>query len=142
MWIPLYEGCGVCSRLPSIHLATKKGLKLPVAGQTPRLPFHSGLFDGVMASLVITHFASYEEALADMVRVLRRGGKLAVTTWAAGASEFALLWRLTAESFVEAEELQRTIAAYHPWEDWFTDPKHIADGLSGAGLSEIRWSRV
>ncbi len=128
---------GLDPSLPMLGIAAKKGLKLTVAGEAPGLPFAAERFDAVMASLVLSHFPNYQDALADIVRVLKPGGKLGLTAWAASDSEFARQWRSIAELFVGAEELWKA-AQYHPWENWFTDPEHVASALTGARLKEVR----
>ena len=128
---------GLDPSLPMLGIAAKKGLKLTVAGEAPGLPFAAERFDAVMASLVLSHFPNYQDALADIVRVLKPGGKLGLTAWAASDSEFARQWRCIAELFVGAEELWKA-AQYHPWENWFTDPEHVASALTGARLKEVR----
>jgi SAM-dependent methyltransferase len=45
------------------------------------LPFEDGSFDAVVGNFVILHLGRPEEATADFVRVLRPGGRLALTTW-------------------------------------------------------------
>ena len=57
------------------------GRLLRVAGAAPGVPFADGQFDAVVANLVVGHFTDYRPALADLVRVLRPGGRLGVTTW-------------------------------------------------------------
>jgi hypothetical protein len=71
------------------------------------------------------------------VRVLKHGGKLGVTAWAAGRSEHARLWRHIAESFAGTQAVRRTIDTHQPWSDWFTDPGHVASALRGSGLRTV-----
>ncbi len=52
-----------------------------VAGAAPGLPFPGGRFDVVLASLVVGHFFDYRPALDDLLRVLRPGGRIGLTTW-------------------------------------------------------------
>ena len=50
-----------------------------VCGDATQLPFADGTFDGVVASEVLEHVQDDVGALAELVRVLRPGGALAVT---------------------------------------------------------------
>ncbi|MFG2697332.1 class I SAM-dependent methyltransferase [Kitasatospora sp. NPDC048407] len=51
----------------------------------PELPFADGTFDAVVGNFVLNHVGRPAEALAELRRVLRPGGRLALTTWAAPA---------------------------------------------------------
>ena len=46
------------------------------------LPFQAGVFDAVVIGFGLHHFPFPSRAIAEAWRVLRRGGKLAFTTWA------------------------------------------------------------
>jgi SAM-dependent methyltransferase len=45
------------------------------------LPLADGSFDAVVGNLAVLHFGRPEQAVAEFVRVLRPGGRLALTTW-------------------------------------------------------------
>jgi len=47
------------------------------------LPFADASFDAVVSNFAIMHFSRPERAIAEFARVLRPGGRLALTTWAA-----------------------------------------------------------
>jgi SAM-dependent methyltransferase len=49
------------------------------------LPFDDGTFDAVVANFGLPHFGRPEQAVAEAVRVLAPGGRLALTTWDAPA---------------------------------------------------------
>jgi ubiquinone/menaquinone biosynthesis C-methylase UbiE len=108
---------GIDPSRPMLHLAAKKGLQLLVAGETPGLPFPAGRFDAVMATLVLSHFKNYQEALVDMVRVLKTRGRLGVTAWVARSSRHARaadVWRRAAESFVGGERYEVPLTTLLP----------------------------
>jgi len=50
-----------------------------IAGDALRLPFPDGTFDRVIASEVLEHVPADGQAIAELVRVTRPGGRLAVT---------------------------------------------------------------
>ena len=54
---------------------------LAVAGMAPGLPFPERCFDVVVANLVLSHLPDLAAGLADLARVLRRGGRLGATAW-------------------------------------------------------------
>lgn len=50
-------------------------------GQAEALPFEDGSFDAVVSQFGLMFFADRQQALAEMVRVLKRNGRLAVAVW-------------------------------------------------------------
>jgi SAM-dependent methyltransferase len=50
-------------------------------GNAEELPFDNGAFDAVVANFLILHLGRPQRGMAGMVRVLRRGGRLALTVW-------------------------------------------------------------
>jgi ubiquinone/menaquinone biosynthesis C-methylase UbiE len=87
-----------------------------------------------MASFVIFFLTKYDTALYDMVRVLKPGGRLGVTTWAGRGDEFTRVWRQVAESFATKEMLDDAARKAVPWEDRFSDPTQLQEALRDAGL--------
>lgn len=121
-----------------LRRASHGGLGRLVAGVAPGLPFRDGVFDGVVASLVLSHFDRYEPALVDMVRVLQPDGCLGVTTWAgSGSNEPRSAWQEAAESFVGADALRAAARQTTPWEGWFTDATRVAEALVESGLERV-----
>jgi ubiquinone/menaquinone biosynthesis C-methylase UbiE len=53
-----------------------------VGGMAPGLPFRYGVFDAVVANLVLSHLPDLDKGLADVVRVLVPNGRLGCTAWA------------------------------------------------------------
>jgi len=45
------------------------------------LPFADGSFDAVVGNFLVPHLGKPEQAIAEMTRVLTRGGRLALTAW-------------------------------------------------------------
>lgn len=119
----------------------------PVAGAAPGLPFADGAFDAVVASLVIGHFDDYRPALADLVRVLKRGGRLGVSTWGRlddappidDADERAAhaMWDEVVGQHVDLGDVDAAAHDALPWEEWFSDPARIRHALSEAGLQVV-----
>jgi SAM-dependent methyltransferase len=52
-----------------------------VATSVERLPFGDGTFDAVVAGYLLNHLARPGSAVASLARVLRPGGRLAMTVW-------------------------------------------------------------
>jgi SAM-dependent methyltransferase len=59
--------------------ASPDGMAVTVNGDATRLPFPDDTFDRVVASEVMEHIPDDDAALAELVRVLRPGGSLAIT---------------------------------------------------------------
>lgn len=56
------------------------GLKVDVVGDAHNLPFEDEKFDNILCTEVLEHLHSPEVAISEMRRVLKRGGKLILTT--------------------------------------------------------------
>jgi ubiquinone/menaquinone biosynthesis C-methylase UbiE len=137
---------GVDPSLPMLHLARDHTTAPPAAARAPGLPFPARTFDVVVANLVVSHVEQYDAALADMVRVLRPGGRLGVTAWGTLDDEpvddgqqrqFTGIWTSVAGRFVDADAAAEVIDAAIPWEAWFGDPAHLRAALEGGGLRSV-----
>ena len=118
-----------------------------VAGSAPGLPFAPRCFDAVVASLVIGHFDDYRPALDDLVRALRPGGRLGITTWGrlddappiddADERHAHAQWDEVVGRHLDLEEVDSAAAAALPWEEWFGDPARIRIALADSGLRVV-----
>ena len=120
-----------------LQIAQAEGLRCVAVARAPGLPHPDGVFDRVLANFVISHFTSYQLALSDMVRVLRPGGRLGATAWAAGQDDPRQLWQQTAESFADKDVLRIAMEQALPWEAWFGEAAHVTEALRGAGLVRL-----
>ncbi|MFC9157800.1 class I SAM-dependent methyltransferase [Streptomyces bauhiniae] len=112
-------------------------------GALPRLPFAEATFDTVIANFVLNHVGSPRAALAELRRVLRPGGRVALTIWAAPpAPGQALLGRaIQAAGAVRPPHLPTGLA---PEEDFPRNESGLAALLASAGLhatacETLRW---
>lgn len=126
------------SSLGMLRQARKKGLALLVGGSVPGLPFPDAVLDAVLASFVLSHLASYQAALSDMVRVLRPGGRLAASAWGPRQSDARRQWQAAADSFVGRERLSSGLREALPWEDWFAGAGHLEQALREAALADVK----
>jgi ubiquinone/menaquinone biosynthesis C-methylase UbiE len=108
-----------------------------VVGLAPGLPFTEGAFDAVLANFVLSHLRDREAGLADVVRVLRPGGRLGMSAWGARQSEPARLWSDVAEQYCSREHLARAFQEIIPWDEWFTDEAHLRQAFEAAGLAQV-----
>ena len=125
---------GIDPSVEMLRLARARGITRVAAAEAIDLPFRDATFDGVTANFVIFFFTKYDTALHDMVRVLKHGGRLGVTTWAGRNDEFTRVWREIAEAFATKELLNDAARKAVPWEDRFSDPTHLQEALRDAGL--------
>ena len=137
---------GIDPSLPMLRLARQHAIVPLAAARTPGLPFPARTFDVVVANLVISHLERCDAGLADMVRVLRPGGRLGVTTWGSFDDELVDdgqqrqltgIWRSIAGHFVDMDAATEVVDAAIPWEAWFGDPAHLRGALEGSGLRRV-----
>ncbi|RKE23264.1 class I SAM-dependent methyltransferase [Streptomyces sp. TLI_171] len=69
---------------PSMLAATRRNAPEAAvhAATLPELPFADGTFDAVVGNFVLNHVGRQGAAVAELRRVLRPGGRLALTVWA------------------------------------------------------------
>src|SRR6266498_2726740 len=109
---------------------TRPALRL-AAAEAIDLPFRDATFDAVTASFVVSHFTKYQTALFDMIRVLKPGGRLALSSWADGdRDELQKTWLELVEGAVGQQMLLDVRTQALPWADRFADPlRDYVDGL-------------
>ena len=137
---------GVDPSVPMLELARANAPLMPVAAESPGLPFPTGRFDAAVANLVISHFERYNTSLADIVRVLGPGGRLGVTAWGSldeqpvddgHQRELTGIWKSIAARFVDADAAADAIEDAVRWEGWFGDPARLRGALEGSGLRGV-----
>ncbi len=124
-----------------LRIARQHRGTVAVAGMAPGLPFPGRCFDVVAANLVLSHLPDLAGGLADLARVLRRGGRLGVTTWGpapADAEEQATEADAIVGSLREVCGLPgETPVKGAPWEEVLRDGDELRRALSRAGLHEV-----
>ncbi|MEU2272036.1 class I SAM-dependent methyltransferase [Streptomyces olindensis] len=101
----------------------------------PDLPFAADEFDALVGNFVINHVGRPREALAELRRVTRPGGRMAVTIWAVpAAAGQALLGRA-----VQAAGVVRPahLPALAPEDDFLRTEQGFAALLGEAGLTDV-----
>jgi SAM-dependent methyltransferase len=105
-------------------------------GTLPHLPFPAGAFDAAVANFVINHVGDPGAAVAELGRVVRTGGRVAVTIWPWPQPPLQRLWG----QVFDAADVARPTAL--PRVDPARDFDRTADGLAGllkaAGLVDVR----
>ena len=119
-------------------LGARRSRAYPViVGQVPRLPFRENRFDAVLAGFVISHFASYEIGLAELVRVCRPGGRVAISAWGSLGNAAARLWADTAAAFVPRERLDAAFLGDIPWEAHFANRHNLERAFRESGVQRV-----
>ncbi|MGF1429835.1 class I SAM-dependent methyltransferase [Kitasatospora sp. LaBMicrA B282] len=98
----------------------------------PELPFPDGAFDAAVANFVVNHVEDPWAALAELRRVVRPGGRLAVTIWHGTGNEAMSLFNLA----LDEAGGERPVFPTPP-----SDFARTAEGLRGllehAGCAEV-----
>jgi SAM-dependent methyltransferase len=108
----------------------------------PELPFKDGVFDAVVGNFVLNHVGRPKDALAELRRVVRPGGRIALTIWAVPApAGQALLGRAVEAVGVTRPSHLPPLAAE---DDFPRDPDGLTRLMTSAGLREavcetLRW---
>ncbi|NUO55573.1 MAG: methyltransferase domain-containing protein [Hamadaea sp.] len=113
-------------RVPSAHV---------VEAILPELPFEDGVFDRVVANFVLNHVGDPRAAVAELRRVTRPGGRVAVTIWPYPQPPLQRLWA----DAVEVPGLVRPAdrVALAPEQDFARTPSGLAGLLAEAGLGDV-----
>jgi ubiquinone/menaquinone biosynthesis C-methylase UbiE len=100
----------------------------------PELPFEDGEFDAVVGNFVLNHVGRPRAALAELRRVLRPGGRVALTLWSArrGAGQELFGRAFEAAGVVPPAYVPRL----DPAEDFVRTPEGLAKLLAEAGFTE------
>jgi len=106
----------------------------------PQLPFADGSFDAVVANFVINHVGDPGAAIRDMRRVVRPGGRLAVTIWPYPPPPAQQLWT----TIFDAAGVQRPadLPKVAPDKDFARNRDGLAGLLHQAGLIDVRCDTI
>jgi len=124
-----------------VAVARAAGVEARVAA-LPQLPFPDGEFEAVIGNFVINHVGRPRAALTELHRVLKPGGRIALTLWGArrGAGQ-----ELFGRAFAAAEAvIPADLPRLDPAEDFartadgFAELLHEA-GFTDAGAVELEW---
>lgn len=113
-------------------IAQKEGLDniTILRASATHLPFPNDYFNKIVCSEVIEHIPEYQLCITEMVRCLKRGGTVVITT-----PNRMSLYGLN-RSFVElAKRVLRRKPWAHPYDEWKTE-REIIDILNQQGLKE------
>jgi hypothetical protein len=85
----------------------------------------------------MSHLADYTTGLAEARRVLKPGGVLAITSWAAGEDEPSQLWSRLLTGAVPRDRVEAAFARVAPSMSRFEDPVGVERALTHAGFAGV-----
>jgi SAM-dependent methyltransferase len=101
------------------------------------LPFRSGTFDVVSANFFLPYVTKLDTALHDMLRVLARGGALAVSVWTDVRDDLTRLWEDLATERLGPELVRDALKQGSPWGAMTADAARLERVLRDAGLRPV-----
>lgn len=108
----------------------------PVCAELPDLPYPSRTFDVAAAAFVLSHLAHPDAGLAEMARVVKRGGRLGISSWVDTANDSApgRIWQQHLNSQFGSEESPSVPNHQLPSESLLSDPAQLRLLLEAEGL--------
>ncbi|GAA2139494.1 class I SAM-dependent methyltransferase [Kitasatospora kazusensis] len=109
----------------------------------PSLPFADGAFDAVVANFVVNHVEHPAAALAELLRVVRPGGRVAATVWSGSPRNAAMN---VFNQALDAAGVERPVLPGVPAElNFERTPEGFAGladeaGWKGADCREVAWT--
>jgi SAM-dependent methyltransferase len=120
-----------------LRRARENGISRVVVGALPGLPFGDGQFDRAMASFVVSHVGPLQDALRDMLRVIRPGGRVGLTAWGSKTDPYRSLWDKMAGEAAGQDQVDAALKIGAPWQDWLADPINLRSALESAGAVRV-----
>ena len=127
-------GVDVAAEMVSLARRLHAGIEFRQA-DAERLPFADGTFDAVLANFLILHVGRPEHVVAELVRVLRPGGRLALSTW--DLPERARLLGVLVDAMADAGAQPPADVPTGPPIFRFADDGEFARLLGHAGLHDV-----
>jgi ubiquinone/menaquinone biosynthesis C-methylase UbiE len=130
---------GVDGSPPMLEVARRVRPELRLAAaEAIDLPFASSTFDVVLGNFVLAHFKKVQTALFDAIRVLRPGGRLAMSAWSDAPDAFQTAFLELVETVVPHELLEPAWADAIPGHEKFRSRGSIEEAFNDAGLRHVR----
>lgn len=120
--------------------ATRLPAGATVLATLPILPFPARAFDASVANFVINHVGKPASAVAELARVTRPGGRIAVTVWPSPPPTAQRLWSDVFDA--AGAERPAGLPRLDAGNDFPRTEKGLAALLEGAGLTEVSCSTL
>jgi ubiquinone/menaquinone biosynthesis C-methylase UbiE len=124
--------------LPMLMAAGRGGVSHLVCGSVPMLPFLDAVFDRVVSAFVMTHLDDPDAAACDMRRVLRSGGRIALSAWAPAEDPYANAWTEIVHEFARPELIADAAQRVLPGESRFARADGLSSLLAAAGFRDVQ----
>ncbi|MEU8179498.1 class I SAM-dependent methyltransferase [Micromonospora sp. NPDC049044] len=106
----------------------------------PHLPFPAGHFDAAVANFVINHVGDPLAAIGELRRVVRAGGRIAVTIWPDPPPEAQRLWGTVFDT--AGVDRPTSVPSVDAERDFPRTPDGFAGLLDAAGLADARCDTI
>jgi ubiquinone/menaquinone biosynthesis C-methylase UbiE len=100
------------------------------------LPFDDGSFDAAVSNFVVPHLGRHERVVSELMRVLKRDGRLALTTW--DSPDRMRLLGVVLDAFAEAGATTPNDLPVGPPFFRYADDEQFAALLRAGGLTDVR----
>lgn len=131
-----------------VHSRSMTGSVTMMTGDALSLPFSDGSFACATAGFSLRNMPDVEQALSEMIRVLRPGGRVAILELSPmpkglRSALFRPLFHGLVPLIGKLVAGNRSAYSYLPRSvDYFLDADRLAEMLSGLGLGEVGYSRL
>lgn len=120
-----------------LEMAQKNGADVVLKSSLPGIPLISNYVDVITSNFVLSHIPNYEMVLAEVGRVLRKGGKFIFTAWTGGQKHYNKIFYDTVTQFISEEAHAKIMRDFLPNEDFLEDQENLKKVLASHQLNLI-----